>query len=148
MSAGSTPHRTIHPEGWRPPRGFTHGMLTPAGCRLLLIAGQVGWDAEERLVSDLLHEQFARALANVVEVLRTAGGRPEHLVRLTYFVTSCDEYRAQSREIGEHYRALIGRHYPASTLVEVKALLEPGARIEIEATASIPEDSIPGGRQP
>jgi len=130
--------RPVEPAGWLAPRGYSHGMVAPAGSRLLAIAGQVAWDEGARIVSDDFVEQFARALENVRTVLAAAGGRPEHLLRLTFYVTDREEYRRACKAIGERYRAILGRRYVACTLVEVRALLEPGARVEIEATAALP----------
>jgi enamine deaminase RidA (YjgF/YER057c/UK114 family) len=113
-------------------------MVAPAGSRLLAVAGQVAWDAHEKIVSDDFVRQFEQALANVCAVVAAAGGRPEHLIRLTYYVTDKGEYARRTAEIGASYQKLLGRHFPASTLVEVKGLLEPGAKIEIEATAALP----------
>jgi len=132
--AGPTP---VEPAGWPRPTGYANGMVAPAGSRLLAIAGQVAWDEREQIVSPDLVEQFAQALANVRSVVLAAGGRPQDLIRLTFYVTDKDEYRRRTAEIGERYRAILGRHYPACTLVEVKGLLEAGARIEIEATAAL-----------
>jgi enamine deaminase RidA (YjgF/YER057c/UK114 family) len=131
-------HVVINPQALGAPKGYSNGMLTPAGGRVLFIAGQVAWDADQRVVSERFAEQFRQALQNVVTVLTEAGGRPEHVGRMTLYVTSKDEYVAQAREVGTHYRELMGRHFPAMTLVEVKALLEEGAKVEIEATAVLP----------
>lgn len=130
---------TVQPDGWRPPRGYSNGMLAPAGARLLFVAGQVAWDTDQRLVGagDFV-AQFARALANVLAVVRAAGGGPEHVARLTIYVVDKNAYVAGTRELGAEYRRLMGHHYPAMSLVEVAALLEPGALLEIEATAAIP----------
>ena len=128
----------INPATLGAPRGYSHGMLAPAGSRLLFVAGQVGWDAEQRLVGDGFAEQFARALDNVVAVVREAGGEPEHLARLTIYVTDRRDYLAALDEVGAAYRGIMGRHYPAMALVEVAALLEPGAKVEIEGTAALP----------
>ena len=132
------PIRPIEPKGWPKPKGYANGMLAPAGARLLAIAGQIGWDERGKIVSADLVAQFSRALENVVAVLAAAGGKPEHLVRLTYYVVDKEEYRREAAAIGERYRAIVGRWFPASTLVEVKGLLEPGAKVEIEATAALP----------
>ena len=132
--------RTIHPEGWARPVGYANGILVPAGHCLLAVAGQVGWDADSRMVSEEFVPQFAQALGNVVAIVRAAGGEPEHLIRLTFFVTDKNQYVQQTRQVGQHYREIVGRHYPACTLVEVRALLEPGALIEIEATAALPPE--------
>ncbi len=130
--------RAVEPDGFPPPRGYSHGILAPAGGRLLFVAGQIGWDAEGRLVGDAFAAQFGRALANVAAVVRAAGGAPEHLARLTVYVTDRREYLADLAAVGEAYRAVMGRHYPAMALVEVSGLLEPGAKVEIEGTAVLP----------
>jgi enamine deaminase RidA (YjgF/YER057c/UK114 family) len=105
----------------------------------VFIAGQIGWDAEQRFGSTRLATQVRQALENIVAVLAEAGGRPEHLVRLTWYVTSRDEYHAELAEIGAAYRGVIGRHYPAMSVVQVAALMEAEAKVEIEGTAIIPE---------
>ncbi|GIW73411.1 MAG: enamine deaminase RidA [Planctomycetota bacterium] len=128
----------INPEELGPPVGYSHGMLAPPGVRLLFVAGQVGWDREQRLVAAELAPQFAQALRNVVQVVERAGGRPEHLARLTIYVTDRAEYIAARREIGRRYREIMGRHYPAMALLVVRGLLDPAAKVEIEATAAIP----------
>jgi len=133
-------HRALQPPGWPVPKGYANGILVEAGSRMLFVAGQIAWTEEKQLVSDEMHEQFAQCLRNVVAVLHEAGGKPQHLIRLTMFVTDKNLYLAQTRLIGEHYRDLIGRHYPACTLVEVSGLLEPGALVEIEATAALPPE--------
>jgi enamine deaminase RidA (YjgF/YER057c/UK114 family) len=112
-------------------------MLMEPG-RILFVAGQVGWDREGRFPSDDLVAQFDLALGNVLEVVRAAGGGPEHIGRITIYVLSRDEYGARAREIGAVYRRHMARHYPAMALLEVAALLEPRAKVEIEATAVIP----------
>lgn len=129
-------HRVIQPEGWARPKGYANGVS--ASGRTIFVAGQIGWDAEQRLVSDALVAQAKQALENIVAVLAADGARPEHLVRLTWYVTDRAAYLAAGRELGEVYRAVIGRHFPAMTAVEVRALMEPRAVVEIEATAVIP----------
>ena len=129
--------KIINPELLGRPRGYANGVLAEGGGRLLFVAGQIGWDGRQRLVSDDFAEQFGRALANVLAVVAEAGGGPETVARLTVYVTDKREYLARTREIGERWRALMGTHYPAMSLVEVSALLEDGARVEIEATAVI-----------
>lgn len=119
-------------------RGYSNGILAPAGARLLLVAGQVGWDRERRMVEGGFAAQFERALANVVEVIRAAGGAPDHLARLTIYVVDKNEYTAALPAVGVAWRRVVGSHYPAMALVEVAGLLEPGARVEIEATAALP----------
>ena len=125
----------INPESLGEPRGYSNGVVTDAGGRLLFIAGQVAWNEQQEIVSDDLVEQFDRALANVITVVREAGGAPEHVARLVLYVTDKNEYRSRMREIGERYRARMGKHFPAMVLVEIKSLLEDGAKIEIEGTA-------------
>lgn len=133
MSLGS-----INPEILGRPKGYSNGIVAPAGGRLLFVAGQVAWDGTQRIVSSDFAEQFARALENVLIVVKEAGGSPEHVARFTIYVTDKQEYVAASKLVGEHYRRAMGRHYPAMALVEVKALLEDGAKLEIEATAVLP----------
>jgi len=131
-------HEAINPESLGAPKGYSNGMLTPAGGRILFVAGQVAWNERQEVVSANFAEQFGQALQNVVTVVTAAGGRPEHVARMTIFVTSKDEYVAAAKDVGTRYRALMGRHFPAMTLVEIKALLEEGAKVEIEATAVLP----------
>jgi enamine deaminase RidA (YjgF/YER057c/UK114 family) len=130
----------VDPADLGAPRGYSNGMLAPAGGRLLFIAGQIGWDGRQRLVGPGFVEQFERALANVMTVVRAAGGGPEHLARLTLYVTDKEEYRRELPALGEAYRRVMGGHYPAMALLEVAGLLEPGARIEIEGTAVVPPE--------
>ena len=125
----------INPESLGAPRGYSNGVVTDAGGRLLFIAGQVAWNERQEIVSDDLVEQFDRALANVITVVREAGGAPEHVARLVLYVTDKNQYRSRMREIGERYRARMGKHFPAMVLVEIKSLLEDGAKIEIEGMA-------------
>lgn len=129
--------RPVNPAGLARPRGFSHGIETSG--RLLFVAGQVGWNGQAQIVSDRFVDQFDQALANVLTVVTEAGGGPESIARLTLYVTDKREYAAEQKAIGERYRARMGRHYPAMTLVEVRSLLEDGAKVEIEATAVIPE---------
>ena len=112
-------------------------MLTPAGGRLLFIAGQIAWDREQRIVSADFVEQFGQALANLVAVVMEAGGTPASITRLVVYVTDKAEYAARTAEVGERWRQLMGRHFPAMALVEVKGLLEPEAQVEIEGIAVI-----------
>jgi enamine deaminase RidA (YjgF/YER057c/UK114 family) len=128
----------VDPESLGAPRGYSNGVLAPAGSRLLFVAGQVGWDGEQRMVAGGFAAQFERALANVLEVVRAAGGAPEHLVRLTLYVVDKQAYLAATKPVGEAYRRAMGRHYPAMALLVVKDLLESGALVEIEATAALP----------
>ena len=128
-------HRILQPDGWARPRGYANGIA--ADGRQVFVSGQIGWDADQRIVSDEFAAQARQALANVVAVLACAGAVPAHLVRLTWYVTSRDEYNAALAEIGAAYRELIGRHFPAMSVVVVAGLLEPRAKVEIEATAVV-----------
>lgn len=127
--------KTINPESLGRPRGYTNGLLTTPGARMLFVAGQIGWDENQRLVGEDFVEQFDRALRNLLAVVNEAGGSPDGVARLVVYVTDKREYAARTREIGERWRALMGRHFPAMTLVEVSALLEDGAKVEIEGIA-------------
>jgi enamine deaminase RidA (YjgF/YER057c/UK114 family) len=127
--------KTINPESLGRPRGYSNGLLTTPGARLLFVAGQVAWDEAQRIVSEEFVEQFDRALRNVLTVVREAGGEPSGVARLVIYVTDKREYLARTKEIGERWQALMGRHYPAMSLVEVKSLLEDDAKIEIEGIA-------------
>lgn len=131
------PHRSISVPGWPRGKGYTDGILVEAGKRLLFVSGQIGWDESRVLVSTDLTQQFRRSLENVLAVVREAGGGPETIVRLTIYVKGKRAYLASQREVGEAYRAVLGRHFPAMSLVEVQDLLEPGALVEIEATAAL-----------
>ena len=127
----------INPESLLPSRGYSNGVLAPAGGQMLFIAGQIGWDEQQRIVSTDFVEQFDRALMNVLAVVAAAGGTPEQIARLVIYVTDKNEYRAARRAVGERYRARMNRHFPAMVLVEVKSLLEDEAKVEIEAIAVI-----------
>jgi enamine deaminase RidA (YjgF/YER057c/UK114 family) len=127
----------IEPEGWVQPVGYANGMSATG--RFVVTAGQVGWDpASGTFASDDFAGQAAQALRNIVAVLRAGGAGPEHLVRLTWYVTSRDEYATARRAVGAAYREIIGRHYPAMTVIVVSALFEKRAKVEIEATAVVP----------
>lgn len=127
--------KLINPASLGAPRGYSNGVLTDAGGRLLFVAGQVGWDKEQTIVSENFVEQFDRALANVVAVVSEAGGDPDQIARLVIYVTDKKEYKLSLREVGETYRARMGKHFPAMVLIEVKGLLEDKAKVEIEAVA-------------
>jgi enamine deaminase RidA (YjgF/YER057c/UK114 family) len=127
----------LQPEGWARPRGYSNGMS--ARGRQIYVAGQVGWDGNGRFASPHLADQVRQALLNIVAVLAEAGGAPEHVVRLTWYVTSRDEYYEQLADIGAAYRAVMGKQFPAMSVVQVVALMEKEARVEIEATAVLPE---------
>lgn len=130
-------HSTILPEGWKAPIGYANGVLTEPG-RTLYLAGQVGWNAQQEFESDALIPQFEQALRNILAILETAGGRPEHIVRITAFCIVRDEYLASRRELGRIWRTLIGNHYPAMSMIFVADLLDHPGKIELEATAVIP----------
>lgn len=127
----------INPESLGAPKGFSNGVLTEPGARLLFIAGQVAWDSGQKVTSDDFVEQFDRALANVLAVVTEAGGSPERIARLIIYVTDKQEYCRRTREIGERYRSRMGKHFPAMALVEVKGLLEERAQVEIEGIAAL-----------
>ena len=125
----------INPEALGAPNGYSNGVLSDAGGRLLFVAGQIAWDKNQKIISDDLVEQFDRALANVITVVTEAGGASEQIARLILYVTDKNEYRARMKEIGECYRARMGKHFPAMVLVKVAGLLEDRAKIEIEGVA-------------
>jgi enamine deaminase RidA (YjgF/YER057c/UK114 family) len=126
----------LHPKHWRSAKGFANGVAAQG--RLVFVAGQVGWNADQQFASDDFVAQVEQALGNIREVLAQAGASPEHLTRLTWYVTDKGEYIARLKEVGQAYRRVIGRHFPAMTLVQVVGLLEERAKVEIEATAVIP----------
>lgn len=128
-------HQTLQPPGWPRPRGYANGIAAAPG-QMIFTGGVVGWDADEKF-PDGLTAQAAQAFANIVAVLAEAGARPEHLVRLTWYVTSRADYLANGAAIGAAYRAAFGKVFPAMAVVEVSALIEAAAVIEIEATAVI-----------
>ena len=132
------PVTLINPESLGAPSGYANGLLADANGKLLFISGQVAWNERQEIVSDDFVEQFDRALANVVTVVRAAGGQAEHIVRLTIYVTNKAEYRGRTREVGERYRKHLGKHFPAMVLVEVAGLIEDSAKVEIEGMALIP----------
>ena len=127
---------TLQPKGWASPQGYANGIAVEG--RLVFIAGQIGWDAEARIVSDDFVAQAEQALKNIVTVLAEAGGAPHHLTRLTWYITDKAAYIARRKEVGDAYRRVIGKHFPAMALLVVAGLLEEGAQVEIEATAVIP----------
>lgn len=128
-------HKFINPESLGPPKGYSNGVLADAGGRLLFVAGQIGWNNNQAIVSDSFVEQFDRALANVITVVSEAGGSPQQIARLVIYVTNKKEYIDRREEVGQSYRAHLGRHFPAMVLVEVKSLLDDAAKVEIEAIA-------------
>jgi enamine deaminase RidA (YjgF/YER057c/UK114 family) len=130
-------HAFLHPRGWRPAKGFSNGVVAKG--RTVFLAGQVGWNAEQQFQSGDFVAQARQALANIVALVEEAGGKPSHITRLTWFVLNKQEYLSRLRELGEVYRSVMGRHFPAMTLVQVGALVEDEAKLEIEATAVVPE---------
>lgn len=128
--------RILQPGGWPAPRGYSNGMV--ARGQHIFVAGQVGWDSTGNLEASL-SAQVRKALENIVAILGEAGAAPEHLVRLTWFITSRDEYYAELPAIGAAYRAVMGKHFPAMSVVQVAALIEANAKVEIEATAVLPD---------
>ncbi|HEX3208117.1 MAG TPA: RidA family protein [Geminicoccaceae bacterium] len=126
----------IRPEGWPRPKGYAHAVVAEG--RLVFLAGQIGWDASETLRSDDFVDQARQALENVVTLLRAAGGQPEHLVRMTWYVVDRREYLGRLKDLGQVYREVVGPTFPAMTAVEVSSLIEDRARVEIECTAVIP----------
>lgn len=134
----SSPHEFLNPASWKPARGYSNGVSAASSGRTLYLGGMIGWNGQQEFESDDFIEQTAQALRNIVEVLAEGGAGPEHLVRLTWYVTDRDEYVARLQEMGAVYRTIIGKHFPAMALVQVVALVERRAKVEIEATAVVP----------
>lgn len=130
--------KLINPEVLGAPRGYSNGLLAEGGGKLLFIAGQIAWDKDQQIVSDDFVEQFDKALANVITVVRAAEGNPDNIVRLVIYVTNKTEYLERTKEVGERYRKHIGKHFPAMVLVQVAGLLDDRAKVEIEGMAVIP----------
>jgi enamine deaminase RidA (YjgF/YER057c/UK114 family) len=131
---------TLTPEGWPRGQGYAHAIV--ARGRMLVMAGQVGWDPRTRRLANGFAAQAAQALANIAELLAAAGGDPAHLARMTWYVADRAAYIAARRDIGVTYRGLFGRHYPAMSVIVVSELLDEGALVEIEATALLPDEPI------
>lgn len=127
----------LHPKSWKPARGYANGVA--ARGKMIFTGGLIGWNAEQEFESDDFVDQAAQALRSIVEVLAEGGARPEHLVRLTWYVTDKREYLAGLKGLGQVYKEIIGRHFPAMALVQVVALVEDRAKVEIEATAVVPD---------
>ena len=136
MTDLESPHRFLHPRNWKAARGYANGVLAEG--QTIFLGGQIGWNADQVFETEDFVGQVEQALRNIVAILAEAEARPEHLVRLTWFVTDKSEYLARLPEIGKVYVSVLGRHFPAMSLVEVSALVEDGAKVEIEATAVIP----------
>ncbi len=131
-------HETILPEGWVKPKGYSNGILAGEG-RVLFIAGQVGWSAEEKFPSEMLVPQFEQALKNILEIVKTAGGKPADICRMTCFCKDRAQYLEKRRDLGQVWKTLMGNHYPCMSMIFVVDLLDHPAVIEIEATAVIPK---------
>lgn len=135
--AEQSPHEFLNPKGWKPALGYANGVA--ARGRMVFLGGHIGWNGQQEFETDDFAGQVRQTLDNIVTVLAEAGGKPEHIVRLTWYVTSKREYLDGIREVGRAYRETIGKHFPAMALVQVVALVEDRAKVEIEATAVIPE---------
>jgi enamine deaminase RidA (YjgF/YER057c/UK114 family) len=133
-----SPHEFLNPAHWRQPRGYSNGVA--ARGRLIVTGGVIGWNVEEVFESDDFAAQAAQALRSIVDILACAGAKPHHLVRLTWYVTDKRDYLAALKDLGAAYREIIGKHFPAMALVQVVALVEDRAKVEIEATAVVPEE--------
>lgn len=133
--------KTLIPEGWAPPIGYANGIAAPASGTLVFVAGQVGWDAAQKFHSEALAPQFEQALKNVLAVLAEAGGRAEHICRMTAYCCDKPAYLAARPQLGRIWRALMGRHFPAMSMIFVADLLDAPGKIELEATAVIPEET-------
>jgi enamine deaminase RidA (YjgF/YER057c/UK114 family) len=131
-------HTTILPEGWEKPIGYANGILAQKG-RMLALAGQVGWNAQQIFESEDLVPQFEQALRNILDILHAAGAKPEHIIRITAFCIDRPRYLATRKELGAIWRRLMGNHYPAMSMIFVADLLDHPAKIELEATAVIPD---------
>jgi enamine deaminase RidA (YjgF/YER057c/UK114 family) len=132
-----SPHQFLHPSHWKPAVGYSNGVAATG--RLVFTGGVIGWNADQVFETETFVGQVEQSLKSIVEILACAGARPEHLVRLTWYVTDKREYLSSLKELGRIYKAVIGRHYPAMALVQVTGLVEDRAKVEIEATAVIPE---------
>ena len=130
-------HRVLQPEGWPRPSGYANGVAATG--TQIFVAGQIGWDAERRLEKGDFVAQARHALLNIVAVLAEAGAGPEHVVRMTWYLTDAARYRAEAAALGAVYREVMGKHYPAMTAVAVAGLIEPDALVEIEVTAVVPD---------
>ncbi len=131
------PAISVHPEGWTPAKGYANGMVAEG--RVLFVGGQIGWTAQQVFETHDFIGQMTQALQNICDVVQAAGGTPEDIVRLTWYVTDKAEYLRRQREVGEAYRSVMGYHFPAMTMVVVSALVEDEAMVEIEATAVLPQ---------
>ena len=129
-------HQMLQPAGWAPPKGYANGVA--ARGTQIFVGGQIGWNAQQQFESDDFIDQCRQTLQNVMAVLRAGGAGPEHMVRMTWYVISREEYNARLKELGAVYREVIGKHFPAMTCVQVAGLIEARAKVEIEVTAVLP----------
>jgi enamine deaminase RidA (YjgF/YER057c/UK114 family) len=136
MTQQKSPHAILHPRNWKPAKGYANGVAAEG--KAIYLAGQIGWNAEQKFESRDFVVQTRQALQNIVAIVQEAGGRPEHITRLTWYVTDKKEYLSRVSEIGEAYRSVMGKHFPAMTMVQVAALVEDEAKVEIEASAVVP----------
>lgn len=132
-----SPHEFLHPKGWKATPGYSCGVA--ARGRMVFLGGLIGWDADQEFQTDDFAGQVRQALENIVAVLATGGARPDHIVRMTWYVTDKAEYLNALKEIGAAYKATIGRHFPSMALVQVAGLVEDRAKVEIEVTAVVPD---------
>ncbi len=137
MTQQQTTHKFVHPRNWKPAKGYASGVVAEG--RTVFLAGQIGWNAEQKFESQDFVAQTRQALNNIISILQEAGGKAEHITRLTWFVTDKREYLSRLSEVGEAYRSVMGKHFPAMTMVEVAGLIEDGAKVEIEASAVLPK---------
>ena len=137
MTAAQSPHQLLHPRHWKRAKGYANGIAAEG--RIVFVAGQIGWNADQKFESQDFVAQTRQALQNIVAVVREAGGAPEHITRLTWFITDKKEYLSRLVEVGDAYRSVMGTHFPAMTMVQVVALVEDGAKVEIEASAVVPK---------
>jgi enamine deaminase RidA (YjgF/YER057c/UK114 family) len=136
MSTNDAIHESLHPRNWKRAKGYANGVAAEG--RMVFIAGQIGWNADQQFESMDFVAQVRQALENVVAVVQEAGGRREHVTRLTWFITDKAEYLSRLPEVGAAYRSVMGKHFPAMTMVQVTALIEDRAKVEIEASAVVP----------
>lgn len=129
--------KLLQPPGWAPPKGYANGVA--ARGTMVFVGGQVGWNAQQQFVSDDFIEQTGQALRNIADILREAGAGPEHMVRMTWYILDRVEYNTRLKELGGVYREVMGRNFPAMTCVQVAALVESRAKVEIEVTAVLPD---------
>lgn len=132
-----TPHEFLHPKHWKPAIGYANGVVAKG--RMVFLGGHIGWNGQQEFETDDFVEQIEQTLKNIVEVLQEANAKPEHIVRMTWYITDKREYLANLREIGRVYKRILGAHFPAMAMVQVVALIEDRAKVEIEATAVLPE---------